>query len=341
MSELNDGNLVVFCQVPQEALEHTPAVARVLVGCHLDAVFAAKGEVDGRVFFPIDEAILIGRDPALKIARDQGKKSKITLQLFYQSEGQMKKCGPWPVNGPGSTACPGAPMRVSRTSKVPGTVGYSRHVRCPRHVQGDQPRQVRQGDGNANAWRGSNISDRDRRRSGRAPHELLGMRDGERITLVRNRPPMRHGAAIGFRRPEIAPPAWRNQLPATANPCCGRIGSIMFGFDNGNSIEPAAPARPAAARKPDPAEIPVREATPTEMRALRSRPAPHDSETDAVARRHNLYMAARRSTRIYYTDYQQKSEVMRQRLRGSQPGWTIGRPYRQCWTWRRRGAGNR
>jgi hypothetical protein len=30
------------------------------------------------VFFPIDEAVLIGRDPALKIARDQGRKSKIT-----------------------------------------------------------------------------------------------------------------------------------------------------------------------------------------------------------------------------------------------------------------------
>ena len=86
----------------------------------------------------------------------------------------------------------------------------------------------------------------------------------------------------------------------------------MFGFDNGNSIEPAAPARSvAAARKSDPAEIPIREATPTEMRVLRSRPAPHAAETDATARRHNLYMAEWRSTRIYYTDYQQKSEVMR------------------------------
>src|ERR1700761_6689117 len=85
----------------------------------------------------------------------------------------------------------------------------------------------------------------------------------------------------------------------------------MFGFDNGNSIEPAAPPRLAAARKPDPADIPIGEATPTEMRTLRSRPAPQNIETDAVARRHNLYMAERRSTRIYYTDYQQKSEVMR------------------------------
>ena len=86
----------------------------------------------------------------------------------------------------------------------------------------------------------------------------------------------------------------------------------MFGFDTGNSIEPAAPARSAAAaRKPDPADMPIREATPAEMRALRSRSASHEAETDAVARRHNLYMAERRSTRIYYMDYQQKSEVMR------------------------------
>jgi hypothetical protein len=31
------------------------------------------------------------------------------------------------------------------------------------------------------------------------------MRDDERITLVRNRQPLRHGAAIAFRRPEMAP----------------------------------------------------------------------------------------------------------------------------------------
>jgi hypothetical protein len=47
------------------------------------------------------------------------------------------------------------------------------------------------------------------------------MRDDERITLVRNRPPMRHGAGIGFRRPEIAPllgeTSYRQrQIPAAA-----------------------------------------------------------------------------------------------------------------------------
>ena len=31
------------------------------------------------------------------------------------------------------------------------------------------------------------------------------MRDDEKLTLARNRRPIRHGAAIGFRRPEIRP----------------------------------------------------------------------------------------------------------------------------------------
>src|ERR1700760_2916434 len=81
-------------------------------------------------------------------------------------------------------------------------------------------------------------------------------------------------------------------------------------FDN--SIEPAAPARPVTARKPERKEewneMPIREATPAETRSLRSTPHP---ETDAVAKRHNLYTADKWRSRVYYTDYQQKTEVIR------------------------------
>jgi type IV secretion system protein VirD4 len=207
MSELNEGNLVVFCQVPQEALEHTPAVARVLVGCHLDAVFATKGRVDGRVFFPIDEAILIGRDPALKIARDQGRKSKITLQLFYQSEGQIEEV--WTVAGKRAwfdglswrTYAGVQNLESARElSAILGTFGARAMSRGVNRGKSGKAMET------ANTSRGSNISEHEISRDLAKPHELLAdMRDDERITLVRNRPPMRHGAAIGFRRPEIAP----------------------------------------------------------------------------------------------------------------------------------------
>ncbi len=52
--------------------------------------------------------------------------------------------------------------------------------------------------------RGSNTSEHEIARDLASADELLGdLRDDERITLPRNRRPIRHGAAIGFRRPEI------------------------------------------------------------------------------------------------------------------------------------------
>jgi type IV secretion system protein VirD4 len=206
MAELAEGNLVVFCQVPQEALEHTPAVARVLVGCHLDAVFAAKGRVDGRVFFPIDEAVLIGRDPALKLARDQGRKSKITVQLFYQSEGQIEEV--WTVAGKRAwfdglswrTYAGVQNLESARElSAILGTYGARAVSRGVNRGKSGKALEV------ANSSQGSNTSEHEISRDLAKPHELLAdMRDDERITLVRNRPPMRHGAAIAFRRPEMA-----------------------------------------------------------------------------------------------------------------------------------------
>jgi len=206
MSELAEGNLVVFCQVPQEALEHTPAVARVLVGCHLDAVFAAKGRVNGRVFFPIDEAVLIGRDPALKIARDQGRKSKLTLQLFYQSEGQIEEV--WTIAGKRAwfdglswrTYAGVQNLESARElSAILGTFGARAMSRGVNRGKSGKALEV------ANSSQGSNTSEHEISRDLAKPHELLAdMRDDERITLVRNRPPMRHGAAIAFRRPEMA-----------------------------------------------------------------------------------------------------------------------------------------
>ena len=207
MDELVEGNLVVFCQVPQEALEHTPAVARVLVGCHLDAVFAAKGRVVGRVWFPIDEAVLLGRDPALKIARDQGRKSRITLQLFYQSEGQIEEV--WGAGGKKAwfdglswrTYAGVQNLESARElAAVLGTFAAKAVSSGSNQGKSGRPMELVQ-----SGSHGTNTNEHEISRELAKPDELLAdMRDDERITLVRNRRPIRHGAAIGFRRPEIA-----------------------------------------------------------------------------------------------------------------------------------------
>ena len=84
----------------------------------------------------------------------------------------------------------------------------------------------------------------------------------------------------------------------------------MFGTEN--SIEPVKAQ--TAARKPPPKpnsdELPIREATRLEVAKINAA-RPQQPERDPVADRHKFYTADRRGTRIYYTDYQQKSEVMR------------------------------
>lgn len=102
-------------------------------------------------------------------------------------------------------------------------------------------------------------------------------------------------------------------------------------FGNENSIEPGSDGVARKARSEQPV---IREATGAELagatqrrdrataaeaktppvvevRAAPQRASRKVEEPDAVARRHNLYTADRRSTRVYYNDYQQKSEVMR------------------------------
>jgi type IV secretion system protein VirD4 len=83
--------LTIFIQVPLKTLMTTPAVARVLTGALTNAVYEEDGKVEGRVLFLLDEVARLGRMKVLETARDAGRKYGITLQLLYQSEGQMSE----------------------------------------------------------------------------------------------------------------------------------------------------------------------------------------------------------------------------------------------------------
>ncbi|MBB5696049.1 type IV secretory system conjugative DNA transfer family protein [Muricoccus pecuniae] len=206
MSDLVRGNLSVFVQVPMEALRETPAVARVLVGSLLDAVFAANGKVNGRVAFFLDEAVLLGPMNALETARDQGRKYKVTLQLFYQSEGQIEKV--W--GRPGKDAWfDGVSWRtyagiqnLNTAKDLSATLGtYGAVATSKGENKGRSGRILDLPTSSV----GANLNEHEISREVAKPHELLQeMRGDERITLPRGERPIRHGAAIGFRRPAIA-----------------------------------------------------------------------------------------------------------------------------------------
>ncbi len=205
IGDIVNGNTVVFCQIPQEALEHTPAIARVLTGCHLDAVVAAKGQVNGRVFFAIDEAVLLGPDPALKVARDLGRKFKITLLLAWQSLGQIEEV--WGI--PGKKAWFDSVSWVSYAGFQ--NIETARDVSAALGKFGARAWSEGVNSGKSGRFMetsslssGSNTNEHEISRDLVKAHELLSeMRDDERITFPRKRRAIRHGAAIGFRRPEI------------------------------------------------------------------------------------------------------------------------------------------
>ncbi|MBX9700463.1 MAG: type IV secretory system conjugative DNA transfer family protein, partial [Acetobacteraceae bacterium] len=217
--DLARGDLSVFLQVPLDALKETPAVARVVVGSLLDAVMAADGVVDGRVLFAIDEAVLLGPLAALQVARDQGRKYRITLQLFYQSEGQVEEV--W--GRPGreswfdgvSWRAYGGVQSLATAKDLSAALGTFGAVAVSRGSNsGTSARGLELG----SRSRGSNLNEHEIGRELAKPFEVLQeiARD-ERIVLIPAGRPLRCAAAVYFRRPALRALVAENRFaPAVA-----------------------------------------------------------------------------------------------------------------------------
>lgn len=217
--DLTRGDLSVFLRVPLDALKETPAVARVVVGALLDAVMAADGAVDGRVLFAIDEAVLLGPLAALQVARDQGRKYRITLQLFYQSEGQVEEV--W--GRPGreswfdgvSWRAYGGVQSLATAKDLSAALGTYGAVAVSRGSNsGTSARGLELG----SRSRGANVNEHEIGRELAKPFEVLQevARD-ERIVLVPAARPLRCAAAVYFRRPALRALVAENRFaPAAA-----------------------------------------------------------------------------------------------------------------------------
>lgn len=204
MRDLAKGNLAVFNQIPMEVLESTPAVARVLIGGMLDAVFNARGRVVGRVGFFIDEAVLLGNERSLRFGRDFGRKYKVVGQLFYQSEGQIEDVWGKPQKDAWFDGVSWRSYTVISNTNTAKDVGltlgtFTAEAESQGHSTGRSGKfmelQSRQEGGSTNRA--------EVKRDLALAHELLRMHPTERITIVRNEAPIRHAAAIDFTRPEL------------------------------------------------------------------------------------------------------------------------------------------
>jgi type IV secretion system protein VirD4 len=204
-ASLADGKLTIFVQLPLKTLLATPAVGRVIIGALLNAVYEADGNLTGRVFFLLDEVARLGPMKVLEQARDAGRKYGITMQLLYQSVGQL--VSQWGRDGQrawydgvswrGYAAI--ADMETAR--EVSAAIGDYGVVALS---EGDnRGRHGKLGEIGSRS-KGRTANRHEIRRALIKPEELLhDTREDELFVLARGTKPLRCGRAIHFRRPEL------------------------------------------------------------------------------------------------------------------------------------------
>ena len=197
------GKLSVFVQIPMASLRTTPALARVIVGALMNAVYQAEGKIRGRALFLLDEVNFLGRLKVLEDARDAGRKYGITLVPMWQSLGQLADT--WGVNGKASWFN-SASWRLfsaleddatcAEVSKMCGT--YTILKRSEGMSSGSNS-----GSNSGSTSRGRNEGMSEGSRELIRPEEIRLMREDDQILFRRGSRPLRSGRAIFFRRSDL------------------------------------------------------------------------------------------------------------------------------------------
>jgi len=205
-ADITAGNITVFVCVPLKMLKSVPAIGRVIMGALLNAAYEADGAIEGRILYLIDEAALLGPMSFMTTARDAGRKYGITLQLLYQSVGQIVR--QWGAEGKrewyevASWRAYAAVKDEQTARELASTVGeygvlsWSESDNSGRHAKGLEL---------ASRSTGQTRNYHEVRRQLIRPEEIMhDAREDEQILIPKAGRPLRCGRAIYFRRPELA-----------------------------------------------------------------------------------------------------------------------------------------
>ena len=204
--DLLGGKVTVFLEIPLAALQSTPAIGRVVIGALLNAAYEADGHVRGRILYLLDEAARLGPMKIMETARDAGRKYGITLQLLYQSVGQLER--QWGRDGKrewydGVSHRSYASVQDLETAKeLEETFGrYAVMATSEGSNRGSAGKSFEVG----SRSRGANTSYHEISRPLIRREELMNdCRTDEAFVIIRGAKPLRCGRAIYFRRPELA-----------------------------------------------------------------------------------------------------------------------------------------
>jgi type IV secretion system protein VirD4 len=219
-AELLNGKTTIFLKMPLKVLETTPGISRTIIGALLNAAYEADGKLSGRILYLLDEAARLGYMKILETARDAGRKYGITMQLLYQSSGQI--VDQWGEQGKRSWydgvsyRCYAAVQDLDTATELESSFGtYGVMASSEGNNSGRSGKAL----GASNLSRGSNISYHEISRPLIRKAELMhDTRDDEMFVLTRGSPPLRCGRAIYFRRPEMTDQVAPNRFYKTTTP---------------------------------------------------------------------------------------------------------------------------
>ena len=171
----------------------------------LNAVYEADGKLPGAFSSFLDEAARLGYMKILETARDAGRKYGITLQLLYQSTGQI--VDQWGEQGKRSWydgvsyRCYAAVQDLDTATELENSFGTYGVMASSEGMNTGRAGKAFEA---SNISRGSNISYHEIGRPLIRKAELMrDVRDDEQFVLARGMAPLRCGRAIYFRRPEL------------------------------------------------------------------------------------------------------------------------------------------
>jgi type IV secretion system protein VirD4 len=204
-SEILSGKCSIFLQISLKALQTTPAVGRTVIGALLNAAYEADGRSKGRILYLLDEVARLGPMKIIETARDAGRKYGITLQLLYQSVGQLEK--QWGKEGKREWY-DGVSHRTYAAVQDLDTARELEESFGQYGVESVSEGSNKGSSGKAfsldSLSRGTNISYQEMARPLIRKDELMNdCRTDEAFIVIRGAKPLRCGRAIYFRRPEL------------------------------------------------------------------------------------------------------------------------------------------
>lgn len=203
--DIAKGRTDVFLSLDLKTLETHPALARVIIGALMNAIYNRDGDITGRTLFVLDEAARLGYMRIVEIARDAGRKYGITLLMLYQSVGQLRDA--YGGRDAASKWFESASWVSFAAVNDAETAEFISRWCGETTVEVDQLSRT--------SRMGGSSRTRSKMLTARRlilPHEVMRMRGDEQILFTAGNPPLRCGRAIWFRRGEMTSIVGQNRF---------------------------------------------------------------------------------------------------------------------------------